>query len=147
MCDLTILIWNFILNFYCSRRHLYSLYHDASLFRSTCEVPHLLRCLTEICSASRRPFRDVSVELSIKTSDEKNAKDKKMRRNLMKSTRFKSFGSLESSSEVFGCTIFSPVHLREYAVVIGSLVATITELYEPFGINDNAGRPGNWIYI
>eukprot|EP00438_Fugacium_kawagutii_P008250 Skav226269 [mRNA] locus=scaffold2708:274277:274837:- [translate_table: standard] len=41
--------------------------------------------------------------------------------------------------EVFGCTIFSPVHLREYAVVIGSLVATLTELYEPFGINDNVG--------
>lgn len=40
-------------------------------------------------------------------------------------------------AEVFGCTIFSPVHLREYAVVIGSLVATLTELYEPFGINDN----------
>ena len=42
--------------------------------------------------------------------------------------------------EVFGCTIFSPVHLREYAVVIGSLVATLTELYEPFGINDNVAR-------
>eukprot|EP00434_Breviolum_minutum_P018619 symbB.v1.2.016426.t1/scaffold1120.1/size138809/7 len=42
---------------------------------------------------------------------------------------------------VFGCTIFSPVHLREYAVVIGSLVATLTELYEPFGINDNVTIP------
>ena len=42
--------------------------------------------------------------------------------------------------QVFGCTIFSPVHLREYAVVIGSLVATLTELYEPFGINDNVWK-------
>lgn len=42
---------------------------------------------------------------------------------------------------VFGCTIFSPVHLREYAVVIGALVATLTELYEPFGINDNVTIP------
>ncbi|CAJ1434862.1 unnamed protein product [Effrenium voratum] len=42
---------------------------------------------------------------------------------------------------VFGCTIFSPVHLREYAVVIGSLVATLTELYEPLGINDNVTIP------
>ena len=41
-------------------------------------------------------------------------------------------------AEVFGCTLFSPVHLREYAVAIGSLVATLTELYEPLGINDNA---------
>merc|ERR1712151_1327667 len=42
---------------------------------------------------------------------------------------------------VFGCTIFSEVHLREYAVCIGALVATLTELYEPFGINDNVTIP------
>lgn len=42
---------------------------------------------------------------------------------------------------VFGCTVFSEVHLREYAVVIGSLAATLTELYEPLGINDNVTIP------
>eukprot|EP00927_Polykrikos_kofoidii_P061194 TRINITY_DN56061_c0_g1_i1.p1 TRINITY_DN56061_c0_g1~~TRINITY_DN56061_c0_g1_i1.p1 ORF type:complete len:291 (-),score=33.81 TRINITY_DN56061_c0_g1_i1:314-1186(-) len=40
-----------------------------------------------------------------------------------------------------GCTIFSEVHLREYAVCISALVATLTELYEPFGINDNVSIP------
>lgn len=42
---------------------------------------------------------------------------------------------------LFGCTIFSQVHLREYAVVIGALTATLVELYEPFGINDNVTIP------
>eukprot|EP00931_Biecheleriopsis_adriatica_P080256 TRINITY_DN53610_c0_g1_i1.p1 TRINITY_DN53610_c0_g1~~TRINITY_DN53610_c0_g1_i1.p1 ORF type:complete len:285 (+),score=43.15 TRINITY_DN53610_c0_g1_i1:84-938(+) len=42
---------------------------------------------------------------------------------------------------VFGCTIFSQIHLREYAVVIGALAATLTELYEPFGVNDNVTIP------
>lgn len=42
---------------------------------------------------------------------------------------------------VFGCTIFSQVHLREYAVVTGALVATLVELYEPLGINDNITVP------
>lgn len=42
---------------------------------------------------------------------------------------------------VVGCTIFSEVHLREYAVIVGSLVATLVELYEPFGINDNLSIP------
>lgn len=42
---------------------------------------------------------------------------------------------------LFGCTIFSQVHLREYPVFIGSLVATLVELYEPFGINDNVMIP------
>merc|ERR1719265_2702765 len=41
----------------------------------------------------------------------------------------------------FGCTIFSQVHLREYAVFVASLVATLTELYEPFGVNDNVSIP------
>jgi len=41
----------------------------------------------------------------------------------------------------FGCTIFSQVHLREYAVVIGALTATLVELWEPFGINDNVTIP------
>lgn len=42
---------------------------------------------------------------------------------------------------IFGCTIFSEVHLREYAVFVASLVATLTELYEPLGINDNVSIP------
>lgn len=42
---------------------------------------------------------------------------------------------------VFGCTIFSQVHLREYAVFVASLMATLTELYEPLGINDNVSIP------
>jgi len=42
---------------------------------------------------------------------------------------------------VFGCTIFSQVHLREYPVFIASLVATLVELYEPLGINDNVSIP------
>lgn len=42
---------------------------------------------------------------------------------------------------VFGCTIFGQVHLREYAVFMASLVATLTELYEPLGINDNVSIP------
>lgn len=42
---------------------------------------------------------------------------------------------------VFGCSIFSQVHLREYPVFCASLVATLVELYEPFGINDNVCIP------
>lgn len=42
---------------------------------------------------------------------------------------------------LFGCTIFSQVHLREYSVVFAALVATLAELYEPFGINDNVSIP------
>lgn len=42
---------------------------------------------------------------------------------------------------VMGCAIFGQVHLREYAVVIGALTATLAELYEPFGINDNVSIP------
>lgn len=42
---------------------------------------------------------------------------------------------------VFGCTVFGQVHLREYAVVIGALVATLAELYEPFGLDDNLSVP------
>lgn len=42
---------------------------------------------------------------------------------------------------LFGCTIFSQVHLREYAVCIAALVATLAELYEPFGLNDNVSIP------
>lgn len=42
---------------------------------------------------------------------------------------------------VFGCSIFSQVHLREYPVFLASLVATLVELYEPFGINDNVSIP------
>jgi len=44
-------------------------------------------------------------------------------------------------SFIVGCTIFSQVHLREYAVFVASLVATLVELYEPFGINDNVSIP------
>lgn len=42
---------------------------------------------------------------------------------------------------IFGCTIFGQVHLREYAVFVASLVATLAEVYEPFGINDNITIP------
>merc|ERR1712194_175433 len=42
---------------------------------------------------------------------------------------------------LFGCTIFSQVHLREYAVACAALTATLAELYEPFGINDNVTIP------
>merc|ERR1719272_1286492 len=42
---------------------------------------------------------------------------------------------------VMGCSIFSQVHLREYPVFIASLAATLVELYEPFGINDNVTIP------
>jgi len=42
---------------------------------------------------------------------------------------------------IFGCTIFSQVHLREYSVFLAALSATLTELYEPFGINDNVSIP------
>uniref|UniRef100_A0A7S2IEZ6 Uncharacterized protein n=1 Tax=Haptolina brevifila TaxID=156173 RepID=A0A7S2IEZ6_9EUKA len=31
--------------------------------------------------------------------------------------------------------------MREYACFLGALVATLTELYEPFGINDNLSIP------
>lgn len=55
--------------------------------------------------------------------------------------------SVEGSAAMFlvcifaGCTIFGQVHLREYAVVVAALVATLVELYEPFGINDNITIP------
>jgi diacylglycerol kinase (CTP) len=55
--------------------------------------------------------------------------------------------SVEGSVAMFTmCTIvglvaFGEVYLREYAVVIGALVATLVELYEPFGINDNLTIP------
>jgi len=42
---------------------------------------------------------------------------------------------------IIGFTMFSTVHLREYPVIIGAAVATITELYEPFGLNDNLTIP------
>ena len=40
-----------------------------------------------------------------------------------------------------GCTVFAHVELREYPVAIGAVVATLTELIEPFGINDNLTIP------
>jgi len=42
---------------------------------------------------------------------------------------------------LFGSMIFCQVHLREYAVVIAALTATLVELYEPLGINDNVTIP------
>lgn len=42
---------------------------------------------------------------------------------------------------VTGCTVFAGVELREYASFVGALVATLTELYEPFGVNDNLTIP------
>lgn len=55
--------------------------------------------------------------------------------------------SVEGSVAMFltclavGMTVFADSQLREYAVVVGALVATITELYEPFGLNDNLTIP------
>jgi len=55
--------------------------------------------------------------------------------------------SLEGSLAMFcicfivGNVIFAQVHLGEYPVFFGALAATITELYEPFGINDNLSIP------
>ena len=40
-----------------------------------------------------------------------------------------------------GCTLFAHVELREYSVAIGAIVATLTELIEPFGLNDNLTIP------
>jgi len=42
---------------------------------------------------------------------------------------------------VVGCTVFGGVELREYPVAIGAIVATLTELIEPFGLNDNVTIP------
>lgn len=40
-----------------------------------------------------------------------------------------------------GCTVFAAVELREYPVLIGAVAATLTELYEPLGLNDNLTIP------
>ena len=42
---------------------------------------------------------------------------------------------------VMGMFIYGDVYLSEYAVVFGALTATITELYEPCGLNDNLTIP------
>merc|ERR1719231_1922615 len=42
---------------------------------------------------------------------------------------------------VMGLIVYNEVHLREYAVFFAALVATLTELYEPFGLNDNLTIP------
>jgi len=55
--------------------------------------------------------------------------------------------SLEGSLAMFcvcfvvGSTIFAPIRLREYPIFFGALAATLTELYEPFGLNDNLTIP------
>jgi diacylglycerol kinase (CTP) len=55
--------------------------------------------------------------------------------------------SLEGSFAMFficvvvGMIMFKEVPLREYAVILGALVATMTELFEPFGVNDNLTIP------
>ena len=55
--------------------------------------------------------------------------------------------SLEGSLAMFfvcffvGSTVFAHVRLREYAIFFGALVATLTELHEPLGINDNLSIP------
>merc|ERR1712072_1421370 len=55
--------------------------------------------------------------------------------------------SLEGSVAMFivcfvtGMIVFQEVPLCEYGVFFGSLVATLTELYEPFGLNDNLTIP------
>lgn len=42
---------------------------------------------------------------------------------------------------VVGCVLFATVELREYPVFLGAVAATLVELYEPFGINDNLTIP------
>mmetsp|Transcript_22602 Transcript_22602/g.69495 ORF Transcript_22602/g.69495 Transcript_22602/m.69495 type:complete len:295 (+) Transcript_22602:181-1065(+) len=55
--------------------------------------------------------------------------------------------SLEGSVAMFlvcftvGCVVFLSVPLREYAVATAAIVATLTELHEPFGLNDNLTIP------
>lgn len=55
--------------------------------------------------------------------------------------------SMEGSVAMFivcmliGFVAFSETYLSEYAIFLGSLVATIVELYEPFGVNDNLTIP------
>jgi len=55
--------------------------------------------------------------------------------------------SLEGSLAMFtvccfiGFNMFWYIHMREYPVVLGALAATVVELYEPFGINDNLTIP------
>lgn len=55
--------------------------------------------------------------------------------------------SMEGSVAMFvvctliGMCIYGDVYLCEYAVVLGAIVATLTELYEPFGLNDNLTIP------
>ena len=40
-----------------------------------------------------------------------------------------------------GFNVFFDIHLREYPVFLGAMVASLVELYEPFGINDNLTIP------
>eukprot|EP00936_MAST-01D_sp_MAST-1D-sp1_P000853 g853.t1 len=40
-----------------------------------------------------------------------------------------------------GLLVFSDVYLSEYAVFVGALMATVVELHEPFGLNDNLTIP------
>ena len=55
--------------------------------------------------------------------------------------------SIEGSVAMFivcflvGSTTFANVHLREYPVFFGALAATLTEVYEPLGLNDNLTIP------
>jgi len=55
--------------------------------------------------------------------------------------------SLEGSLAMFcvcfvvGSVIFGPIRLREYPIFFGALAATLTELYEPFKLNDNLTIP------
>lgn len=55
--------------------------------------------------------------------------------------------SIEGSVAMFtvcfvtGCIMFAGHELREYFVFIGALVATLTELFEPLGLNDNLTIP------
>ena len=42
---------------------------------------------------------------------------------------------------LIGCVVFRAAPLSEYISAIGALVATLVELYEPFGLNDNLTIP------
>lgn len=49
--------------------------------------------------------------------------------------------AMMTSCFLIGAYIYGDVYLSEYAVLLGALAATVTELYEPFGLNDNLTIP------
>jgi len=55
--------------------------------------------------------------------------------------------SLEGTTAMFlvcffiGFNVFYDIHMREYPVFLGAVMAAVVELYEPFGVNDNLTIP------